>query len=142
MTTALALLGSFIFTILGLWHLYWALGGSFAKDVAIPEVNNHPAFIPSATATAVVGIMLLSFALLVAATSGLVHIAVSGRILSWFCFALAIALLARAIGEFRLVGFFKQVRNSRFAQLDTFIYSPLCLLLSFIVFFVGNNHVA
>ena len=142
MTTALALSGSLIFTILGLWHLYWALGGSFAKNVAIPEVNDHPAFIPSATATAVVGIMLLSCALLIAATSGLIHIAISSRILSWFCFALAIALLARAIGEFRLVGFFKRVRNSSFAQLDNFIYSPLCLLLSFIVFFVGNNHVA
>lgn len=136
----LALIGSSIFTVLGLWHLYWAFGGSLAKDVAIPEINNNPAFVPSITATAVVGVALLSFGFLVAATAGLVAVPVSGRVLSWFSFALSIALFARAIGEFRLVGFFKRVRGTRFARLDTIIYSPLCLFLSLIVFFVGSNH--
>lgn len=134
----LALVGSFIFTVLGLWHLYWALGGSLAKDIAIPEINNIPAFVPSATATLVVGVFLLSFALLVAATAGFVAAPLSGRVLSWLCFALALALFARAIGEFRLVGFFKRVRGSRFARLDTLVYSPLCLLLALIVFLVGS----
>jgi hypothetical protein len=33
--------------------------------------------------------------------------------LSWLSLALALGLLARAIGEFRYVGFFKRVRGSR-----------------------------
>lgn len=135
-----AFIGSIIFTVLGLWHLYWALGGSLAKDIAIPEVNNNPAFVPSVRATVAVGVALLCFAFLVAATAGFVTVPVSGRVLSWLCFALAFVLLARAIGEFRLVGFFKQVRGTRFAHLDTLIYSPLCLFLSFIVYVVGSNH--
>ena len=50
--------------------------------------------------------------------------------LVWLCYGLALGLLARAIGEFNYVGFFKRVRGSRFARLDTLVYSPLCLLLA------------
>jgi hypothetical protein len=35
----------------------------------------------------------------------------------------------RAIGEFRLVGFFKSVRGTPFAHWDTWLYSPLSLLI-------------
>ena len=48
----------------------------------------------------------------------------------WMSYGLALGLLARAIGEFRYVGFFKRVRSSRFAELDSLVYSPLCLMLS------------
>ena len=54
----------------------------------------------------------------------------SKALLSAASYALALGLLARAIGEFKYVGFFKRVRGSRFATLDTFVFSPLCLLLS------------
>lgn len=43
---------------------------------------------------------------------------------------LALGLAARAIGEFRHVGFFKRVRGTRFARLDTIFCSPLCLALA------------
>jgi hypothetical protein len=45
-------------------------------------------------------------------------------------YALALLFLARAIGDFRLVGFFKRLRGTRFASLDTRYYSPLCLGLA------------
>jgi hypothetical protein len=77
-----------------------------------------------------VGVVLLLFAGLVAATGRLVHLGIAPRILTGLSFALAAGLLARAIGEFRYVGFFKQVRGSRFATLDTLVYSPVCLLLA------------
>jgi len=41
-----------------------------------------------------------------------------------------LVLLARAVGDFKYVGFFKTVRASRFAVLDTWFYSPLCALLA------------
>ena len=40
-----------------------------------------------------------------------------------------VVLLARAVGDFRYVGFFKRVRGSRFATLDSRYFSPLCLIL-------------
>jgi hypothetical protein len=87
-------------------------------------------FVPSTRATVTVGVVLLVFAGLVAATGRLVDVGASPRVLSWLSLALALGLLARAIGEFRYVGFFKRVRDSRFAHLDTWVYSPLCLALA------------
>ncbi|HPH06176.1 MAG TPA: DUF3995 domain-containing protein [Methylotenera sp.] len=137
--TTFAYIGSLIFTLLGLWHFYWAIGGSLAKGIVIPEVNNNPAFVPSVTATVAVGLALIFFAFLVAAKSGFVIVLVSGRALSWLCFALAFILLVRAIGDFHYIGFFKRVRGTRFAHLDTLVYSPFCLFLSLIVYFVASK---
>lgn len=61
-------------------------------------------------------------------------------LLTWSAYALSLGLFLRAIGEFRLVGFFKRVRGTRFAQLDTLAFSPLCLLLSVGVFVLTYAH--
>ncbi len=46
--------------------------------------------------------------------------------------------MAFAIGLcFRYVGFFKRVRGTRFAEMDTRYYSPLCLTLSVLAFSVA-----
>ena len=50
---------------------------------------------------------------------------------------LSVVFLARAVGDFRLVGFFKRIRDSRFARLDTIAYSPLCLILALATFYVA-----
>ena len=84
--------------------------------------------------------MLLLCAGLVAATGRLLHLGIAPWILTWLSFALAAGLLARAIGEFKYVGFFKRVRGSRFARLDTWIYSPLCLLLALGVALVAKRN--
>jgi hypothetical protein len=51
-----------------------------------------------------------------------------------------LGLLLRAVGEFRYVGLFKRVRGTKFAVLDTFVYSPLCLLLGAGVALVAFQH--
>jgi hypothetical protein len=60
----------------------------------------------------------------------------------WLSYGLALGLLARAVGDFKYVGFSKRVRGTPFARLDTWIYSPLCLLLALGVALValGSNH--
>lgn len=101
-----------------------------AKSATVPSVGGTPLFAPSVGTTVAVGGVLLLFAGLVAATAGLIEIGISRRVLSWLSYALAAGLLARAVGEFKYVGFFKRVRDSPFARLDTLLYSPLCLLLA------------
>ena len=86
-------------------------------------------FVPSTRATVGVGVVLLLFAGLFAATGGLIPLGLPKPLLRGLSYALALGLLARAIGEFRCVGFFKRIRGSRFARLDSWVYSPLCLLL-------------
>ena len=52
------------------------------------------------------------------------------EIAAWV-FAAMFAL--RAIGDFRYVGFFKRIRDTRFARLDTLAYSPLCAVLAVLI---------
>ena len=130
MNTYLATLVSLVFVILGLWHFVMALQTMSGESLAVPSVNGRPLFVPSRTATAAVAVVLLLFAGLVVATAGIVSVGLPAVALSWLSYALALGLVGRAIGEFKYVGFFKRVRGTKFARLDTFVYSPLCLLLA------------
>jgi hypothetical protein len=106
-----------IFAFLALLHFYWAVRGVSGNSAAIPEINGAPAFRPGKAATAAVGLVLLGTAAIVLLQ------------LQWLVAGAAAVLILRAIGDFRLVGFFKRVRGSRFARMDTRVYSPLCLAL-------------
>jgi hypothetical protein len=119
-----------VFVLLALWHVRMAFAKATSQGGAVPSVDGKPLFVPSRRATLLVALVLLLFAVLVAATAGIIPLGLPLAVLSWLSYALALGLLARAVGEFRYVGFFKRVRGSRFAFLDTLVYSPLCLLLS------------
>ena len=130
MNSVLTIAVCVIFLVLALWHFRMALAPATAKSAAVPGVQGKPLFVPSRRATVAVGIVLVLFAVLVAVTGGLVPLALPRVVPVWLSCGLALGLLARAIGEFKYVGFFKRVRGSPFAKLDTLVYSPLCLLLS------------
>jgi hypothetical protein len=126
-----------IFVLLASIHVYWAFGGRIARVAAIPELRGSPSFVPGRFATLLVACALIACAALVGAASGFVDAPLSAGATQWGCFGLAVLLLLRAIGDFRLVGFFKTVRGSRFAWLDSALYSPLCLALAAGVFAVA-----
>lgn len=129
METLLAPALAAVFVLLACWHVGMAAAPSPGMG-AVPSVDGKPLFTPSRAATVGVAIVLLLFAALVAAAGGLLKTGISARLLTGLCYALAAGLLARAIGDFKYLGLFKRVRGSRFATLDTFVYSPLCLLLA------------
>lgn len=118
------------FAGLAVLHFYWAIGGTIGSRAAVPELGNVPAFHPSAAATVAVAIALIAAAITVAAAGGVIPSAVPRWMPISGALVLAIVLLARAVGDFRLVGFFKSQKESRFAELDTVLYSPACVLLS------------
>lgn len=133
MTLVLAVVVSCVFLVLGLWHVSVALSpspGSGGASSAVPSVNGKPLFVPSTRATLAVAAGLILFAALVLATAGILTTGVPGTVLVWLSYALAAGLLARAVGEFKYVGFFKKFRGSHFAKMDTLVYSPLCVLLA------------
>ena len=140
MTSTLPIALCSIFITIGFLHFYWAIGGSLGKSAAIPEIKGRPAFVPSVLATTFIGMSFLFSAVLVAARSSLFPSHVPVSILAWCCDALAFALCVRAVGDFRLFGFFKRVTGSRFSRLDTLVYSPLCLALSVGVFLVASGY--
>ena len=118
------------FVLLAGVHVYWACGGRWLKGAAVPERNGRAAFVPGPLATLAVAAALLLFAGLVAAVSGSVVLPVPLRAGCLLVFALAALFLVRAVGDFRLVGFFKKTTGTRFARLDTAVYSPLCTVLA------------
>jgi hypothetical protein len=131
MLTVLAVALIATFAVLACVHVYWAFGGQRARVAAIPELRGTPSFVPGRIATLFVACVLFACAALVGAVAGFIAAPVSPAAIQWGCFGLALLLLLRAIGDFRLVGFFKTVRGSRFAWLDSALYSPLSLALAF-----------
>ena len=130
MGTALALVVSLTFVLLALWHFFMAVTPKKGRSGVVPSNAGKPLFLPSVKATIAVAVSMLLFAGLVLATAGLIGVGLSEPVLSCFSYALAFGLLVRGVGDFKYVGLFKRVRESRFACLDTLIYSPLCLLLA------------
>ena len=125
-----------VFAAIGLMHVYWALGGQWAAVAAVPQVPEEglvatlrPAFKPSGWITLVVAVVLLAIAALVCLRVGWGVAPVHHKALQWVISVIALLMFARAIGDSHLVGFFKEVKGSRFARLDTWVYSPLCAVL-------------
>jgi len=136
--TVTVALGEIVVAILALLaavHLFWALGGRLGKGLAVPEKANKagPAMRPKPAATLLVATALAVAADLVAMRAGLLSSLLPAWLPQTFCALLALVLLARAIGDRRYVGFFKRIKDTRFARLDTMAYSPLCLVLAVMV---------
>ncbi len=110
-------------------HVYWALGGRWGADVAIPQgESGKPAFDPGPFAClAVAGALVVLAGLLVWPM-------LAGTVPSWASWGLGLAALvmaARAVGDGRQVGFSKSNHETRFARADDALYTPLVVLLVF-----------
>lgn len=112
-------------------HIYWALGGQLGLDKAVPTIDGKPAFQPGALLTLVVAGVLLGCAY-VSLSLGFSHQFAMpyAHLAPYAGWALAVMFAVRAIGDFKLVGFFKKIKGSVFSTLDSTLYSPLCLVLS------------
>lgn len=119
-----------VYALLSAMHVYWALGGKWGSVGTVPELRGQPTFQPSRSATWLVAAALAAAALLVAFGGGLLSAPFPALPLRPAMYVLAAVFALRAIGDFRLVGFFKRVRGTRFARLDSWLFSPLCTALS------------
>ena len=141
MTRVVALLMTVTLSVLGFVHIYWALGGKRGSAAAVPELSGRPAFQPSRLATLAVAIALFAAAVLIATAGHLLVDRFAPPTVRVLTFCLGAVFLARAVGDFRLVGFFKRVEGSRFARLDTLVYAPLCLILGAAALYVAYHDV-
>lgn len=112
-------------------HVYWALGGDWKLDLVMPTSGDpetvRPDFRPGALITLLVALLLFTFA-------GLVTMAATGtgpRAVRWLTIAGVAVLTVRAIGDNRVVGFTKKVRNTTFARFDDAVFTPLIVFLAF-----------
>jgi len=123
---------SILFTLSAL-HVYWALGGTLGVNCAVPTMNGKPIFLPGRLITLAVAFGLSFMGVIVI----LLHYQGTSQY-SWVLrpvgVVLGIIFGLRSIGDFKLVGIFKRVRDSKFAKYDTLVYTPLCAFLSAVFF--------
>lgn len=114
-------------------HVYWAAGGTAGKAYAIPTSGGRPVLTPSPASTLAVTIAILAMAAVLALRTGWLEMPGWPHFNSviWLTTWLIAAVFAlRAVGERRYFGFLKTVHDSRFARLDSFVYSPLCVVIA------------
>lgn len=132
------LIASILVLLAGL-HLYWAAGGLWGKHLAVPTVHGQPAFTPSRLSTVAVAVALLVAAGVVLLRGFFLYASFPGSAAHWATIAIGLVFFIRAMGEFRLIGFFKRIRGTAFATWDTWLFSPLCLLIAFGFFWVAAS---
>ena len=135
----IAILVAAAFAAIALIHVYWAFGGSLGGEAAVPRapaaagadprMPRPPAFVPTRSATLAVAAALTAVALLVALQAGWFGPSLPHGTVRAAIGVVAALMFLRAVGDFRLVGFFKRATDSRFARLDNWFYSPLCVVL-------------
>lgn len=131
-----------VFILLGMLHVYWAMGGKAGVSKVIPEVEGKPAITPGKVVTLLVAFALIGIGV-VAYILGNMNLASYsyGHYIIYIGWFLAAVFLIRAIGDFKLVGFFKRHKCSEFALYDTRYYSPFCLLISIAFSFLTTSQV-
>jgi hypothetical protein len=139
MRTILVLATAAVFVALSALHLFWASGGRAGSSAAVPQIDGTAAFNPSAAATVVVALALFAAAGVVLLAGGAIRLPVASWVSSASASVLAAVLAVRAVGDFRLAGFFKSRGGGRFAELDTFVYSPLCLARATAIVFIVST---
>ncbi len=129
----LAYINFLILLVVTVFHVYWGLGGNWGVRSVLPEQNGTSVMPFGRGITLIVALIFGGMAFFYLYKIGQFP-SLDSIVPNWLSqyglWLLAGIFSLRAIGDFRYVGFFKQVRNSRFAKLDTKFYSPLCLLLS------------
>ena len=133
-----------IFAALAGLHFYWAAGGRWGISVSIPTIPNaalgsRRAFSPGPFATVLVAVALLMAMLTILGQLGWWGTTMPPWIFRWATRSIAALFFLRAIGEFRLVGFFKRVHDTPFAHWDTWLFSPLCLAIAGIAFLLTSS---
>ncbi|MFK8008901.1 MAG: DUF3995 domain-containing protein [Saprospiraceae bacterium] len=125
-----------IIFLIALLHFYWAAGGKKGLLKSIPsKEDGTPLFLPNAFQCTIVGIGLML--ILVVIGLWLNKSIFSDQVFKYGFIILGGIFTLRAIGDFNYVGFFKKIKDTSFGKLDSKFYSPLCLLIGGIFFWMA-----
>lgn len=137
MKEVLTLIEAGILLILSVIHLNWVFGGKFGFEVAIPtNQKGEKVLNPKAIDSLIVASGLFIFALYFLIKQGLIVIDLPVSIEKYGGWVISTIFLFRAIGDFKYVGFFHKVRGTSFSNMDLKLFSPLCLLVSLIGYYL------
>jgi len=107
-------------------HVWWAFGGEWGLEAALPvDPDSTSEFSPGQALTLLVAVLLIVGA-------GVVGWVATGAptLIRWMAMAATAVFAVRAIGDTKVAGFTKTVRDTTFAQADDRIFTPLCVFLA------------
>ncbi len=129
-----------IFLFLSSIHFYWAFGGKWGTEGVYPsKTDGSPMRPPSILATLIVAIGLLSFAAFYLIKAGYIAVQLPLWLNKNGLWILTGIFILRTIGEFNYLGFFKKVKNTKFAINDTKYYAPLCMIIALLTLILQLN---
>jgi hypothetical protein len=123
----LAIVTAIVFLGLSALHVYWAAGGRRGIDAVIPTVEGRRTLNPSPLASIVVAVALALAAAIALGATGVLALVAPAWLIRCGLIVLAVVFGARAVGDFRLIGFTKRIKGTQFARLDTRVFAPLCV---------------
>lgn len=135
-----AFINAAILLIISGIHVYWAFGGKWGMNVAVPQLPEKPdarAFSPGPLLTLFVAVGLAAMAGLHLHHVGWLDVPLPSWLTTYGLWVIGGIFLLRVIGDFRYVGLFKRATDTPFAKMDTAYYIPLCLVLSINAFWVA-----
>ncbi|HEX8468955.1 MAG TPA: DUF3995 domain-containing protein [Allosphingosinicella sp.] len=120
------------------FHIHWAFGGQAGYAVSLPQRPDGAPVMADRlawwrVAAGAVALALVALALLLLAHAGHLPELLPPRLARATLLAAGAAFVSRALIPNRYVGFFKSLRTTRWARFDTYLYSPLFLLLGLIL---------
>jgi hypothetical protein len=129
--TLITLILALVFIGLTALHAAWGLGLRLGEGSFLPQrADGTPLFVPGPA-------VCFGAALLFLLTAGvfLMRIGLFAALIpAWGSYAgiwvIAAVTLLRAIGDLRYCGVTKQIRTTKFARMDTLVYTPFCLIIS------------
>ena len=130
---SLVIINTIILVSISLLHFYWAVGGKYGSVTVLPsKPNGQLLFKPGVLSTLVVAFGLLIFAFITLGNLSIFDPWIGLRYIHTGTWIIGFIFIARAIGDLKYIGFFKEIKNTDFARNDSRIYSPLSLTLGVI----------
>jgi hypothetical protein len=130
MTMILSTINAAILLIISLLHFYWGFGGRWGMAQSLPTNEQGETVLkPDAMACFVVALGLMGMSVYVFGFSKIINLPLPNLVSKYGIWVIAFIFSARAIGDFKYAGFSKTIKTTRFAELDTRYYAPLCLYL-------------
>tara|TARA_R110001599_G_scaffold340222_1_gene560358 strand:+ start:2295 stop:2726 length:432 start_codon:yes stop_codon:yes gene_type:complete len=129
--TATSLLLSITLIVLGLIHFNWVLGGKWGFDAALPTNEAGKRVLnPKKFDSMIVGLGLSAFGAFYLFQAVFTTIEMPDWLTTYGGWIIPAIFLFRAVGDFVYVGFFKKIKSTPFAKMDTKLFSPLCLFMA------------
>ncbi|WP_038163804.1 DUF3995 domain-containing protein [Verrucomicrobium sp. BvORR106] len=126
MTVLAFIVAGSLLVITGL-HVYWALGGRWGGEAALPrKADGTLLFKPGVAGCFVVALGLAATAGVCAVRFTLRLPPVGLSVATWTFWVMTAVFALRVLGDFQYVGLFRKVRTTDFAAMDAKVYTPLC----------------